>query len=246
MSIEAVTKNFGGIQALNGVDLQLPDGDVKCIIGPNGCGKSTLFNIISGALPPTSGRVEFAGEDITGLTPPIISRLGVGRKFQVPAVFGDMTVTENIEIAAAAAKRAYLPLSMLRRRPDRSDYDRLLADSGLGDYAGVVASELPHGIKQRLEIMMLVTTSARLLLLDEPTAGMTEAETAATVALIRDIRANLGVSILVIEHDMAFVRELDCPVVVMMKGAVLTEGAYDDIKDDPEIRRAYLGEPVAC
>lgn len=246
LTVRDVVMDFGGIRALDGISLDICRSEVKCIIGPNGCGKSTLFKVISGDLNPTSGQVSFAGESITGLSPQKICHRGIARKFQVPSVFDDMTVTENIEIAITAASKHYMPLGLLRGGPDRSGYGAVLAESRLSEYGDKLASELPHGIRQQLEIALLVVTDAKLLLLDEPTAGMTEEETDAIVNLIKGVRDRLGVAVLVIEHDMSFVRKLGSKVVVMMKGAVLREGDYAAISEDSEIRRAYLGDVEPC
>lgn len=246
LSVRDVVMDFGGIRALDGISLDLGEGEVKCIIGPNGCGKSTLFKVISGDLRPTSGTVSFRGETITGLSPQKICRKGIARKFQVPSVFDDLTVTENIEIAVTAAERNFAPQHLLRGAPDRDRYAPLLTENGLLDHAGKLARELPHGIRQQLEIALLVVTDARLLLLDEPTAGMTEEETDAIIRLIRGVRDRLGVAVLAIEHDMEFVQKLDSPLIVMMKGAVLREGDYASVSADPEIRRAYLGDEMPC
>ena len=242
LEVREVKKNFGGIHALTGATFTLGEGELKCIIGPNGCGKSTLFNVITGALKPSSGQVFFKGRDITGLAPQHISRLGFGRKFQVPAVFNDVTVAENAELAGLATSTKKGFWSMFSTRLDYKAVDRHLEEFGLLEYKTTLARELPHGLKQRLEIMMLILSEARVILLDEPTAGMSPSETADTADLIRHVRTNFEASVLVIEHDMAFVRNLDCPMVVMIKGAVVREGCYGDIKDDPEIRKAYLGD----
>lgn len=242
LTVREITMDFGGIRALDGMSLELSRGEVKCIIGPNGCGKSTLFNVISGDLYPTSGQVLFNGDAITGLSPQKICRKGIARKFQIPSVFDDLTVAENIEIAMTSATKHYAPFSLLRGGPDRSRYGPVMAESRLLEFGDKLAAELPHGIRQQLEIALLVVTDAQLLLLDEPTAGMTEDETDAIVHMIQDVRDRLGVAVLVIEHDMGFVRKLGSPLIVMMEGAALREGDYAEISEDARIRQAYLGD----
>ncbi len=235
LAVEGVEKHFGGLRVLQGVDLRLDPGDLRCIIGPNGCGKTTLFNVITGAFPPDAGRVALDGREITGLPPHVIARGGVARKFQVPGIYPTLSVAENLEVPLRAARG---------RRSARAlqGMGELLREFGLERYRTEPAGTLAHGLKQWLEIAMLIACAPRLLLLDEPTAGMSGAETSATVALIRRIQRERGVAVLVIEHDMNFVRELDCPVVVMLRGAVLFEGTYDDVRRHPEVREAYLGQ----
>jgi len=246
LEVRGVTKAFGGVRALTGVDLALGPGELRCIIGPNGCGKTTLFNVITGAFPPSSGRVVFAGEDVTGLAPHHIGRLGIARKFQVPGIYPSLTVAENLEVPLVACAGHRGPFALARSRPEAGDLHGLLARFGLDDVAELPAAALAHGRKQWLEIAMLLAGEVRLMLLDEPTAGMTGPETAATADLVRAIQAESGIAVLVIEHDMSFVRRLDCPVTVMMRGAVFREGRYEEVQTDPAVREAYLGQSEAC
>jgi urea transport system ATP-binding protein len=238
--LEDLRKSFGGLAAVDGFDLTLSQGELHALVGPNGCGKSTLFNLITGALKPDSGRIQWDGRDITGLQPATVARLGIGRKFQVPSVFEQLTVAENLALPGWAGH----PLPMWRRA--RLEEDGALIDLiRLGASAGRTAASLSHGQRQWLEIGMLLASRARLLLLDEPTAGMTEAETAETAALIRRIAGDHETTVLVIEHDVAFIRQLDCPVTVMAKGKVLRSGSYAAIRADAEVRELYFGQPAA-
>lgn len=242
LTVRDIKKSFGGIHALQGVSFELGAAEIKCIIGPNGCGKSTLFNVLTGVLTPDAGTAEKEGTRISGLPAHKISRMGIARKFQVPGILADLTVMEHLEISLAARATGGHLWRTLGWRGDRAAILEQLENAGLADYADQIASQLPHGIKQRLEILMLVARGAELLLLDEPTAGMTAAETQATIDLIRHINRDTATAILVIEHDMAFVRGLACPLIVMMRGQVLREGSYDEVRADPQVRAAYLGD----
>ena len=246
LQVQGVAKAFGGVQALAGVDLAIAAGALCCIIGPNGCGKTTLFNVISGAFAPDAGRVRFQGVDITGLRPHEISRRGIARKFQVPGIYPNLTVSENLEVPAAAAAARGGPLGLLRQPARGAAPDRLLERFGLDELMSRPAGALAHGQKQWLEIAMLLAGAVRLMLLDEPTAGMTVAETAASADLLREVQQRSGVAVLVIEHDMSFVERLGCPVVVMMRGAVVRTGSYAEIRQDPAVREAYLGAAAPC
>lgn len=239
--VESLSKDFGGVRAVKDLNLSLGEGELLCILGPNGCGKTTLFNLISGALTPTSGRVFFNGRDITRLRPNQISELGIGRKFQVPGIYPEHTVFENIEVPLFA-KAGRSSFRGMFRQPDLDDRARsLLSQIGLESKSHVEAGKLSHGQKQWLEIGMVLASAPRLILLDEPTAGMTVGETQATVKLIRQIVSESNISLIVIEHDISFVRELDCPIMVMLKGTASCQGSYAEIRKDPQVRRVYLG-----
>ena len=241
LSVETVTMRFGGIVALDGLSLALQRGELRCILGPNGCGKTTLFNVLTGELKPTSGHIRYGGAAIGGLSPQTIARLGIGRKFQVPGIYADLSVSENLEVPLAAASRKPGVLSLLRSGPERRKLRNLLAFAGLESKAATLAGELAHGEKQRLEIAMLLAVEADLLLLDEPTAGMSKGETATIADLVRRLCKDLGKTVLAIEHDMNFVRDLACPVIVMARGAVIAQGSFEEVRADPKVVESYLG-----
>jgi ABC-type uncharacterized transport system ATPase subunit len=230
LRVDAVTREFGGVRALDGVSLSVAPGELVCVIGPNGCGKTTLFNVITAQLRPTRGSVVFDGRPLVGLRPDRIARLGVARKFQVPSVFEDLTVAENVGVARFGTPAAVLP-----------ELDEVLGDVQLSAHAAALAGSLSHGARQWLEIGMLLAQAPRLMLLDEPTAGMTGPETIATVDLIRRLRARSGAACVVVEHDMRFVEALGARVVVMLAGRVVADGSFAEVRQLPEVRDAYLG-----
>jgi urea transport system ATP-binding protein len=241
LTAQAVAKAYGGVQALDGLDLELAAGALLCIIGPNGCGKTTLFRVLSGETAPDSGRIVLEGQSIHGLPPHRVARLGIARKLQTPGIWPELTVAENMAVPlfAAAGRRGFLGLLSRARQRDAHELLRL---AGLAAHAERRAGELAHGAKQWLEIVMLLGLRPKLLLLDEPTAGMTPAETRRTADLIRRIRAEAGIAAIVIEHDLAFVREVDAPVAVMMRGRIVRRGSYGEVAADPMVRELYLGK----
>jgi len=230
LEVAGVEKDFGGVRAADGLTLTLGEGEMLCLIGPNGCGKTTLFNLITGALKPDGGRLLFAGDDLRGLEPFQIARRGILRKFQVPGIYADLSVVENLTVAVVGSEDE-----------SAARLEELLALARLGGKRDQAAGILAHGEKQWLEIAMVLARRPRLLLLDEPTNGMTAAETAATVELIRELHHRFGCAVLVIEHDMGFVRDLACPVALMVRGRILRQGSYAELQADPLVRETYLG-----
>ncbi|MGF1630863.1 MAG: ATP-binding cassette domain-containing protein [Kiloniellaceae bacterium] len=230
LEVVGVAKDFGGVRAADDLSLTLGEGEMLCLIGPNGCGKTTLFNLITGALKADAGTLRFAGQDLRGREPYEIARLGILRKFQVPGIYPELPVAENLTVAMVGSGE---------EGPQR--LDDLLTLARLSAKRDISAGNLAHGEKQWLEIAMVLARRPRLLLLDEPTNGMTAAETAATVALIRDLHRRFGCAVLVIEHDMGFVRDLACPVALMLRGRIVRRGSYETLQADPLVREAYLG-----
>lgn len=223
-----VSRHFGGLRAVDGVDLSVREGRIHCIIGPNGAGKSTLFNLISGMLPLSGGRVHFNGRDISGRPPHAIVRLGLARTFQTPRVFASLPVLDHLLLAGRES-----PPACPRARA-------ALEQVSLPDRASVLGKDLAHGEKKRLELAMAIAMQPKLILLDEPTAGMNAHETRAVAAIVRDLARSA--TVVVIEHDIDFVRGIADVVTVMHKGAILREGSLAEIERDPEVRRVYLGE----
>jgi branched-chain amino acid transport system ATP-binding protein len=242
LAVQNLTKRFGGLTAVDNLSLSLPGGRLQAIIGPNGAGKTTFFNLVSGLLRATSGRVLFKGQDITRLKPHQISRLGIKRTLQIKSVFNQLTVAENLWITSQARQRFLHPF-----RPAESDLgtrervERTLEQIGLATLADRAAGTLSYGDVALLEIGMAVISEPRLLLLDEPTCGMSPAETERAVGKIRELAATID--IVIIEHDMEVVFEIADEIVVMAQGQVLASGSPAEISADERVREAYLGRP---
>ncbi|QSA98965.1 urea ABC transporter ATP-binding protein UrtD [Methylococcus sp. EFPC2] len=238
--LEDVTVSFDGFRALNDLTLYIDDGELRCVIGPNGAGKSTMMDVITGKTRPDRGTVFFGQTiDLLGLDEPAIARAGIGRKFQKPSVFEQQTVFENLELAMHADKRVWRTLFARLTGEQRDGIDEVLATVGLSDERRTRAGALSHGQKQWLEIGMLLMQRPRLLLVDEPVAGMTHQETERTAELLLSLEGKH--SVVVVEHDMAFVRSIARKVTVLHEGSVLTEGSMDEVQRDPRVIEVYLG-----
>ncbi len=233
LTTQGLTKRFRGLTANENIDFRIDVGAVRCVIGPNGAGKTTFLSMLSGHQAPSAGRITYDGRDITGLSVVERARIGIGRKFQTPTVFDNLSVYENIE------------LSILRIEPDSGErarkIDRVLDAVRLAELRSTPARELSHGQRQWLEVGLLIGNESRLLLLDEPAAGMTSEETAATGRLIRNLADEHRLTIIIIEHDIHFIRDLHSPVTVLHLGKVLMEGSFDEVAADPTVRSVYLG-----
>lgn len=241
LRVEGLAKHFGGVIALADISFEIAESSLHVILGPNGCGKTTLFNVIDGTYQPTAGKVFFAGKRIDGQAPHLIARAGIARKYQIPGVFGELSVAQNLEVSLARKGQNYGVAALLRQRPDLARRDELAELAGLADKLEYKVSEISHGERQKLEISMLLADNVRLLLLDEPTAGMSVTETVAIAHLVHKLRDELGLAVLVVEHDLSFVRELDAPVLVADQGRLIARGSYGEVRKDPRVIQSYLG-----
>src|SRR5438445_2039532 len=239
LATEGLAVRFGGLRALDNVNLAVAQGEIRAIIGPNGAGKSTLFNCLTGVLRPTAGHIRFAGEDITGLPPDRISQKGIARSYQITNILPNASVRENVRIAAQSRRHSW---SLFRHHSAYRDImdkaEAALAQVGLAAKADELAANLSHGEQRNLEIGIALATEPRLLCLDEPTAGMSVTETHAIVALIRRIATDL--TILIVEHDMEVVMGLARTITVLHYGEVLAEGTPTQIQADPRVQEVYL------
>lgn len=239
LTVDGLGVTFSGFKAVNGVTLVIEEGELRVLLGANGAGKTTLMDLISGKTRSTEGSVYLYDTNITNWEEPKIARAGIGRKFQIPSVFREMTVRRNLEVASCHNPSVFANLGIGLRPPARARIQEVLDMIGLVDVADQIAGFLSHGQMQWLELGLLVVQNPKVLLLDEPTAGMTAAETRRTAEIIKGLRGSH--TTIVVEHDMAFVREIAEKITVLHLGEVLAEGDIGSIESDVRVRDAYLG-----
>jgi branched-chain amino acid transport system ATP-binding protein len=244
LEMRGVSKHFGGLKALNDVNLTVAEGSIHAIIGPNGAGKSTLLNVLIGLIQADEGIIRYAGKELKGLSPHTIIQKGIARVFQTPQVFPGLSVVENVAIAALAKRDGQFSLRVLESlRPGHPVVEEAvehLVDVGLGDHLKDEAQHLSRGDKRRLELALCLAAQPRLLLLDEPTAGMSRHDTNRTIDLLQHL-SRRGMTKIVIEHDMHVVFSLSERITVLAQGAVIAEGPPEDVRGNPRVQEAYLG-----
>jgi branched-chain amino acid transport system ATP-binding protein len=242
LKVEHLSRRFGGLRAVEDVSLDVKQGDRHAIIGPNGAGKSTLFNLITGELKPSSGRVIFDGRDITGKPPHVIARTGMGRAFQITTIFPKLTVRQNLQYAMLARGSYTVRPFGIANRMFAAEAQNLAEAVGLAAWADRPAGELSHGDQRAIEIAISLALGSKLVLLDEPTAGMSAYETDKAMELVRRLATERNLTLLFCEHDMSVVFSTARTVTVMHQGRVLTAGTPDQIRRNPDVQKIYLGE----
>ena len=242
LEVSKISKSFDGFAAVGGVSFTVPQGSISAIIGPNGAGKTTLFNLITGHLRPDGGRVVFKKRDVTGIAPHDLCRLGMGRSFQRTNIFPRLTVYENIQAAFVSHRGRGFNLFTPVERLYRDETESLLGAVGLLEKAGETSGFLSHGNQKQLELGIALALEPEILLLDEPTAGMSATETRDSIRLIERIAADRGLTLLFTEHDMEVVFSIAHRITVLHQGRVIADGVPAEVRRDPEVRRVYLGE----
>jgi len=242
LSVERLTKSYGGIHAVRGVSFELASGEILGLIGPNGAGKSTCFDMLNGQNRPDSGRIRLLGEDTTGKKPRELWRLGVGRTFQIAATFATMTVRENVQVALISHRRQLFNFWTSVPRLAREEAGRLLELVGMGGLADRPCGELAYGDLKRLELAIAFANRPKLLLMDEPTAGMGQHERIELMRLVARIAREQSIGVLFTEHDMDVVFEHADRIIVLNRGMIIAEGAPRDVRGNPQVRAVYLGE----
>jgi branched-chain amino acid transport system ATP-binding protein len=242
LEVAGISKSFGGFRAVSDVSLSVETGQIAAVIGPNGAGKSTLFNLITGHLRPDSGAVRLDGRDITGAAPHKIVRMGVGRSFQRTNIFAKLTVFENLQAAFLVHNGRGRDFWSKASSLYRDETERLLASIGLTEQRDTLAGTLSYGNQKQVELGLALASDPALLLLDEPTAGMSATETHETIRLIEKIASERALTLLFTEHDMEVVFQISQKIAVLHQGRVIAEGTPQEVRADPEVRRVYLGE----
>jgi len=242
LEVRGLAKSFGGFRAVGGVSFDVPQGSIGAVIGPNGAGKTTLFNLITGHIRPDAGEVKFKGRNVTGIAPHDLCRLGMGRSFQRTNIFPRLTVFENVQAAYVCHRGRGWNLFDRVGPLYRDETDELLAAVGLRDRAGEVAGLLSHGGQKQLELAIALALEPEILLLDEPTAGMSAGETRDSIALIERLARSRNLTLLFTEHDMDVVFQIAQRITVLHQGQVIADGAPADVRRNPDVRRVYLGE----
>lgn len=239
LSIKNLSVNFNGFQAVRNLDLEVGKGELRCLIGPNGAGKTTALDLICGKTKPTGGSIRYNGRELAGEEEYLIARSGIGRKFQVPSVFHQLSVRQNLEVAYCKRIGVWANIFRSGRSPESDGLEKLAEFIGLLDYLDAPAAHLSHGQTQWLEIALLLAQDSELILLDEPAAGMTHQETLKTAEICNRLKGKH--TLIVVEHDMGFVREIGDVISVMHQGALLAEGTVSEISDHAKVREVYLG-----
>ena len=244
LEVRGLAKSFDGFRAVGGVSFEVPQGSISAVIGPNGAGKTTLFNLITGHIRPDAGEVTFKGRNVTGIAPHDLCRLGMGRSFQRTNIFPRLTVFENVQTAYVCHRGRGWNLFDRIGPLYRAETHALLAAVGLRDRAGETAGLLSHGGQKQLELAIALALEPEILLLDEPTAGMSAGETRDSIALIERIARERNLTLLFTEHDMDVVFQIAQRITVLHQGRVIADGTPDEVRRDPEVRRVYLGEAL--
>lgn len=245
LQVEAIDKSFAGFRAVDGANLTVNEGELVAVIGPNGAGKTTLFNLICGQIKPDRGKVIFKGEDITGLDADKICRKGIGRSFQIVTIFPRLTVFECVQVAVLSRQRKSLDLFSLARNHAVEETMAIMDRVGLSDKAQDISGSLSHGDQKILEVAIALGNEPQLLVLDEPTAGMSLGETRETMELIKKLVDSRGLTVLFCEHDMEMVFSSAQKIVVMHQGRSIIQGTREEVSVNEEVQRAYLGGGVS-
>lgn len=246
LRIEALQKSFDGFMAVAGANLSVRAGEVVAVIGPNGAGKTTLFHLITGQLKPDAGKIAFKGENIAGLAPHRICRKGISRSYQVVNIFNRLTVFENVQVAVLSRRRKTFNLFRPARTMAVSETREILDSVGLLEKEAMISGSLSHGDQKVLEIAVALGNRPELLILDEPTAGMSPEETAVTLALMKRLSNERGLTILFCEHDMGLVFSFATQIMVMQQGSTIIQDVPEKVRNNPQVRKAYLGGADTC